>query len=205
VKTYSPSHRRRLIGLAALLCASLPAFSAVPPPARADAARLRAKVEAIERNAEARRPVALVTRVTEREVNAYLTYDVKDLLPPGLTEPRITVLPDLQLSATATIDLDAIRRQRQARGWLDPINYLSGKVPVALSGRLTASDGFARFAFDRASVGGVPVPKVIVQELVTFYSKTSENPRGLDIDAPFPLPARIRQIDIRAGEAIVKQ
>jgi hypothetical protein len=206
VKTYRAlSHRRRLFGLAAILCASLPAFAAVLPPTRADAARLRLKVEAIERNGEARRPAALVTRVTEREVNAYLAYDVKDLLPPGLTEPRITVLSDLKLSATATIDLDAIRRQRQARGWLDPLNYLSGKVPVALSGRLTASDGLARFAFDRATIGGVPVPKVIVQELVTFYSKTPENAHGLNIDDPFPLPARIRQIDIRPGEAVVKQ
>jgi hypothetical protein len=206
VKTYPDlSHRRRVFGLAAVLCASLPALAAVPPPTREDAARLRLKVEAIERNGEARRPTSLVTRLTEREVNAYLAYDVREQLPPGLTEPRITVLADLKLSGTATIDLDAIRRQRQARGWLDPLNYLGGKVPVALSGSLTASGGLARFAFDKATVGGVPVPKIIVQELVTFYSKTPGNPRGLNIDDPFPLPARIRQIEIRPGEAVVKQ
>jgi hypothetical protein len=199
------SHRIRLLGLAAALCASLPVFAAVPPPSRQDAARLRLKVEAIERNAQARRPAPLVTRLTEREVNAYLSYDVRDQLPPGLTEPRITVLPDLRLSGTATIDLDAVRRQRQARGWLDPLGYLGGKVPVALSGRLTASGGLARFALDRATVGGVPVPKMIVQELVTFYSRTPDNPRGLNIDDPYPLPARIREIDIRPGEAVVKQ
>ena len=78
-------------------------------------------------------------------------------------------------------------------------------MPVAVSGRLTASDGLARFALDRATVGGVTVPKMLVQELVTFYSRTSDNPRGLNLDDPYPLPARIRQIDIRPGEAIVKQ
>jgi hypothetical protein len=194
-----------VFGLAAFFCASLPALAAVPPPTREDAARLRLKVEAIERNGEAKRPAALITRLTEREVNAYLAYDVREQLPPGLSEPRITVLADLTVAGTATVDLDAIRRQRQARGWLDPLNYLSGKVPVALSGRLTASDGLARFAFDRAAVGGVSVPKFIVQELVTFYSKTPDNPRGLNIDDPFPLPSRIRQIEIRPGEAVVKQ
>ena len=163
------------------------------------------KVEAIERNGLAPRPTALVTRVTEREVNAYLAFDAKSELPAGFTDPRITVRPDLKLSGTATIDLDAVRKERQSRGWLDPLSYLGGKVAVAVSGRLTSSNGLARFALERATVGGVTVPKLLVQELVTFYSRTADNPRGLNLDDPYPLPARIRQIDIRPGEAIVRQ
>jgi hypothetical protein len=178
---------------------------AVPPLSREDATRLRLKVEAIERNGAAARPAVLVTRVTEREVNAYLAFDAKDQLPVGLTEPRITVLADLSLSGTATIDLDAVRKERQAHGWLDPLTYLGGKVPVALAGRLTSSEGLARFSLDRATIGGLQVPKMLVQELVTFYSRTPDNPRGLNIDDPYPLPARIRQIEIRRGEAVVKQ
>ena len=183
----------------------LPAAGAVPPPSREDAARLRMKVETIERNGLARRPAALVTRITEREVNAYLAFDAKSELPTGFTEPRITVLPDLKLSGTATIDLDAVRKERQSRSWLDPLNYLGGKVAVAVSGRLTSSKGLARFALDRATIAGVTVPKMLVQELVTFYSRTPDNPRGLNLDDPYPLPARIRQIEIRRGEALVRQ
>jgi hypothetical protein len=206
VKTHRAlSSRRHLLGLAAGLCAVVSASGAVPPPSREDAARLRVKVEAIERNSLARRPAALVTRVSEREVNAYLAFDAKSELPAGFTEPRITVLPDLLLSGTATIDLDALRKERQSRSWLDPLNYLGGKVAVAVSGRLTSSNGLARFALDRATVGGITVPKMLVQELVTFYSRTPDNPHGLNLDAPYPLPARIRQIDIRPGEAIVRQ
>jgi hypothetical protein len=206
VKTHraSPS-RRHLLGLAAALCGVVSAAGAVPPPTREDAARLRLKVEAIERNALSRRPAALVTRVSEREVNAYLAFDAVSELPGGFTNPRITVLPDLKLSGTATIDLDAIRKARQSRSWLDPLTYLGGKVAVAVSGRLTSSNGLARFALDRATVGGITVPKMLVQELVTFYSRTPDNPRGLNLDDPYPLPARIRQIDIRPGEAIVRQ
>lgn len=187
------------------MCAVVSASGAVPPPSREDAARLRAKVEAIERNGLRPRPAALVTRVSEREVNAYLAFDAKSALPAGFTDPRVTVLPDLKLSGTATIDLDAVRKERRSRSWLDPLNYLGGKVGVAVSGTLTSSNGVARFALGRASVGGITVPKMLVQELVTFYSRTSDNPRGLDLDAPYPLPARIRQIDIRPGEAIVSQ
>ncbi len=194
-----------MIGALAILAAVTPVRTEIQSASRDDAARLRAKIDAITRNAETSRSAPLITAVTEREVNAYLAFDAKDYLPAGLTEPRIIVLPDLALSGTATVDLDAIRQQRQSRGWLDPLNYLSGRVPVAVNGRLDATAGLARFALESAKVAGVPVPKVVVQELVTFYSRTDANPRGLNLDDPYPLPARIRQIDVRPGEALVKQ
>jgi len=194
-----------VIGLLAVLAAVVPVHTARQAASRDDASRLRAKIEAITRNAEVSPPAPLVTTVTEREVNAYLAYDAPEKLPVGVTGPRVTVLPDLNLSGTATVDLDAIRQQRPSHGWLDPLNYFSGKVPVAVTGRLDATGGLARFSLESAKVGGVPVPKVVVQELVTFYSKTESNPRGLNLDDPYPLPARIRQIDVRPGEAVIKQ
>jgi hypothetical protein len=44
-----------------------------------------------------------------------------------------------------------------------------------------------------------------VQELLTYYSRSESRPSGLNLDDPYPLPARIREIDIRPGEALVKQ
>ncbi len=174
-------------------------------PLRADADRFMAKVDAINRFAAKPQAQPLVTRVSEAELNAYLTYDAPSQLPAGLAEPRITVLPSLDLSGTAVVDLDAVRKQRQSRGWLDPLNYLGGTLTVAVVGRLQATEGQARFFLQSANLGGVPVPKVVVQELVSFYSKTEANPRGINLDDPYPLPARIREIDIRLGEAFVKQ
>jgi hypothetical protein len=191
--------------------ALLAVAAAVPLPpgreahSREDAARFRAKIEAITRHAEAGAPAPLTTAVTEREINAYLAYDAVAHLPIGLTDPRIAIQPDLSLSGTATIDLDAIRKQRTSRGWLDPLNYLGGTVPVAVAGRLAATGGVARFSLASAKVGGVTVPKVVVQELLSFYTRTDADPRGLNLDDPYPLPARIRQIDVRPGEALVRQ
>jgi hypothetical protein len=172
---------------------------------RDDSARLLRKVDAIVRNAESGQPAPLVTTVTEREVNAYLTFDGRSFLPAGLTEPRITVSPTLSLLGTATVDLDAIRAQHQSKGVLDPLNYLGGKVPIELSGRLEAAGGVARFSLESARLGGVPVPKMVVQELVSYYSRTEAKPKGVSLDDPYPLPARIRQIDVRPGEALVRQ
>jgi hypothetical protein len=187
-----------------LLCAAVP-DGASQAPSREDSARLLQKVDVIVRNGERGQPTALVTTITEREVNAYLAFDGRQHLPAGLTEPRITVLPDLNLAGTAVVDLDAIRAQRQSRGWLDPLNYMSGKVPVSVSGRLEAAGGVAHFSLDAAKVAGVPVPKMVVQELVTYYSRSQANPGGVSLDDPYPLPARIRQIEVRPGEAFVKQ
>lgn len=172
---------------------------------REDAARLRDKVDAITRHAASVSGASLVTQVTEQEVNAYLAFDAGEQLPAGLTEPRISILGEGRLVGTAVVDLDAVRQQRKSRGWLDPLNYLGGRVGISVAGTLNASGGLARFDLDSAKLAGVSVPKVVVQELVTYYSRSESNPNGLNLDDPYPLPARIQQIEVRRGEALVKQ
>jgi hypothetical protein len=51
----------------------------------------------------------------------------------------------------------------------------------------------------------VPVPKAVIQELLTHYSRTPENPTGIDMDAPFELPARIKEIRVGSGTSTVVQ
>ena len=57
----------------------------------------------------------------------------------------------------------------------------------------------ARFTLDSATVGGVPVPKSVLQELVAYYSQSESQPEGLNFEAPFRLPARIREIRTAIG------
>lgn len=172
------------------------------------------KVSAIEQHAvlldnpkaaRAAIPTARTTLVTEREVNSYLAFEAGSQIPVGIAQPRISILGDRRLSGTALVDLDAVRVQHKATGWLDPMSYLSGRLPVAVSGRLSSSAGVGRFELESASISSIPIPKALLQELVTYYSRTPANPRGLNLDDPFPLPARIRQIDVRRGEAVVVQ
>jgi hypothetical protein len=49
------------------------------------------------------------------------------------------------------------------------------------------------------------VPKTFLQELVSYYSRTPTNPRGVNLEDPFALPASIRQIDVGAGQAVIVQ
>ena len=97
------------------------------------------------------------------------------------------------------------RADRSSGGILDPLNYISGQVPVTARGVFRARDGKGRFQLISAEILGVPLPGPIVQELVAFFSRTPEYPNGFDMDAPFNLPAKIREVVVNKGEALMVQ
>ena len=144
------------------------------------------------------------TQLTDAEVTAYIRHHAREQTPVGVVEPTITALGDGRVGGRAVVDLDAVRKQKQ-RGWLDPLGYLSGRLPVTAKGRLTTKDGVGRFQLESAEISSVPVPKAVIQELLSFYSKTPQNPDGINMDDPFELPARIREIRVAKGAATVVQ
>jgi hypothetical protein len=168
-----------------------------------DAELLRQKVAGI--TAFAANPTATPRRttVTEQEVNAFLAYD--SALPVGVLDPSISILGDGRLTGRAVVDLDAVRRQNASGGSLDPMSYLTGRLPVTIDGVLRTNDGIGRFTLESATVAGVPVPKPVLQQIVSHYSRSPDLPDGVDIDAPFSLPARIREIQVGHGQAVIVQ
>jgi hypothetical protein len=70
---------------------------------------------------------------------------------------------------------------------------------------LTTKDGVGRFQLESASVSGIPIPKILLQEIVGYYTRTAETPAGINIDDPFALPVRIREIQVERGQAIIVQ
>jgi hypothetical protein len=144
------------------------------------------------------------TPITDLELNSYLAFNEKAQVPTGILEPTLNALGDGKVSGRAIVDLDAVRTQKQ-RGWLDPVGYLSGRLPVTASGKLTTKDGVGQFQLESAEISGVTVPKAVLQELLTYYSKSPESPNGISMEAPFELPARIREIRVGAGTSTVVQ
>jgi hypothetical protein len=74
-----------------------------------------------------------------------------------------------------------------------------------LSGVLRTKDGRGQFDLQSADISGVPVPKFLVQEIVTHYTRGEDRPNGIRLDDPFTLPASIKQIDIGQGQALIVQ
>lgn len=170
-----------------------------------DAELLKQKVATITAHGERPTKQGRRTTVTEREVNSYLVYDARPQLPAGVVDPAVSILGTGRLSGRAVVDLDAVRHAKASQSWFDPTNYLTGRLPVGATGRLTTRKGVGRFELESANVGGVPIPKILLQEIVSYYSRTPEKPSGINIDDPFELPARIREIQVERGQAIIVQ
>jgi hypothetical protein len=196
---------RLLPWVAALACAAgLSAQTATL--SKQDATRFQTKLLQIEKNSlvPARGAAARRTQVTDSEVNAYLKFLAGSQVPVGIVEPELHGAGDGRVTGRAVVDLDAVRTQ-QKRAWTDPLAYLSGRLPVTAAGRLTTADGVGRFTLDAAQISGVTIPKSLLQELLSYYSRTAETPAGINMDEPFKLPAAIREIQVGVGTAAIVQ
>jgi hypothetical protein len=145
------------------------------------------------------------TTFTQDETNSYLKFGAGDLLPTGLTQPEITMLGQGRVSGKAIVDLDIVRQKQSSGGWFDPTSYLTGKLPVTASGRIVTWDGKGKFELASAEVSGVPIPKSFLAQMVNFFTRTADNPRGSSIDDTFELPAKIRTIDVEQGRFVLHQ
>jgi hypothetical protein len=180
-------------------------FAAADPVSRRDAARLQAKIEKINKNSGTRGKVAARTPITETELNSYLQYELGDRIPTGVKDPWLSILGDGRLSGRAVVDLGQVGQSRTSGGMLDPFSYLSGSLPLAVNGMLRTKDGVGTFGVESVSISGLPVPSWMLQEIVSYYSKSPSSPKGVSIDKPFALPSGIREIQLARGQAIVVQ
>ena len=193
--------------LAAAVLVTSVALDAQPTLSKTDATKFQTKLTQIETNGtrprKAKAPLRS-TQVSENEVTSYFKFLAGSQVPVGIVEPTLRALGDGRVAGRAVVDLDAVRTQKK-RAWTDPLGYLMGKLPVTASGTLTTQNGVGRFQLDSAEVSGVTVPKSLLQELLSYYSKTKENPSGINMDDPFQLPSAIQEIRIGQGVATIVQ
>lgn len=146
----------------------------------------------------------LRTTFTDADLNSWFTMDGKDNVPAGLLQPVVTFLAAGKLSFRGVVDLDAVRKSKQ-RGMLDPMNLLSGLLPITMTGALSGAGGMATFDVQSATLGTWPLPRSVLQELFAYYSKSTEYPDGITLGKPFALPAAVKSIVIARGTATVVQ
>jgi hypothetical protein len=202
------TRRFAFVAVVGLIAAA--SVDATPDPvvARRDADAFKIKLSEISRRGSHQttiRPDAALTTVTESEVNGYLTLDVADDLPAGVVSPNVVMLGQGRASGQAVVDLDRVRQSIRATSVLNPLSYLRGRLPVVATGTLESREGVARLQFESATVSGVRVPKFVLQQIVSYYSRSETFPSGINLDDPFNLPARIREIQVERGRAIVVQ
>jgi hypothetical protein len=145
------------------------------------------------------------TSFSESELNSWFAYRSSEVMPAGVTEPRVTLVGNGKVKAAATVDLEVIAKQRSSGRTLDPWSYLGGRLPVTLSGVLRTENGMGRFDLEEAAVSGVPVPASVLADIVSYYSKTDSDPEGVRLNDSFRLPSQIKQIEMGVGQAVIVQ
>jgi len=170
---------------------------------RQQADAFQRKIDTITRQgaSASARPGVRRTPVSETEVNSWFAYRSQALLPRGIADPHITIVGNGKLMGTVLVDLSAVTNGSS----LSPFTYFSGRVPVNVSGVLHTQDGEGRFDLESSDIGGVPVPKPLIQQVLSHYSKTESHPQGVRLDDPFELPANIQKIEVGQGQAVVVQ
>lgn len=190
---------------APLILAVAASIAAAIELSREQGDRLDRKIAEINKNASMERVRPKQTPVSELEANSYLNFNLREKIPRGLTDPQVSFLGHGNLGGRVFVDIDEFKRHRGSGGMMDPLSYISGRVPLTARGVLRTQDGKGQFQLISAEIHRVPIPKRLLQELVTYFSRSQDNPRGIDIDEPFHLPAKIRQVIVNAGEAVVAQ
>jgi hypothetical protein len=207
LRTRTPGFVRRLTisVIAAVSLAGSGDLAADTTFTRADADAMQRKIDQIVQLAPGVARRQKLTPVTEREVNAYIRFTLRDQVPTGIAEPIITILGDGRVSGRAIVDLDEVSRSSRSTSWFDPMRLLSGRLPVTATGLLETHNGVAKFTLESATVSGLPVPKGVLQQVVSYYSRSPEDPDGIGLDDPFELPAQIQEIRVQPGQALVVQ
>lgn len=193
---------RALLAVLTMAAALHVGTAAQSPQAQADATY--GKLMGIVKAGESAKAGPRRTSFTQGEMNAYLQHRAQSWLPTGVTNPKVDFMGVDRVATTVTADLDGVR-QKSSGGWFDPTAYLSGRLPVYVVGKLITQRGTGRFELESATVDGIPVPRLFIQELLAFYTRSADQPAGVRLDEPFALPSAIERIEMRAGHATVVQ
>jgi hypothetical protein len=189
----------------AIGAATFSVAGAAPGDARDDLNRLKQKIEVINQPAGAEAAGRRRTVITEPEVNAYLAIEGPAILPTGVVNPKLSILGADRVTVQAVVDLDQVRLKRNSTSLFDPLRYLRGSLEVSATGLVRAREGLGRFEFESADIEAIPIPKFLLEQIVSHYSRSAARPSGFSLDDPIALPAGIREVLVERGQAVVVQ
>jgi hypothetical protein len=194
------------LALAAVLAAgadNLPTAPRSGPLSWDQANSLTRKLEAIEKRRIENSRKKETVLFTQGELNSYLNLTYADQLPNGLRDVEVKLDRD-RILAKGLVNIDKVKgKVGDGGGSFGPLSFLSGDVPVEITGKLTARDGFGQIAWESVYLSSMRVPVSVLEQLVLSATKTAESPEGFDITAPFRLPYSVNRLRLEPGRALL--
>ena len=157
-----------------------------------------------------RRPVAAppTTRISERfaAVPTAVVADEPKAEKSGATQdqaPAATPVWAGKAKPPAAVPTPATPVVGNTPTWMAPAEIESDTVAPLNQ----APGGRERIELARAyaDLGDRATARTLLQEVVSYYSRTPEHPEGIRLDEAFALPANIQKIEVGSGQAVVVQ
>ena len=164
---------------------------------------LARKLEAIEklRIEKGRKPRTVL--LTQGELNSYLNLTYAEKLPKGLRDVAVRLDRD-RILAKGLVNIERVKgKVGEGGGGWGPLSFLSGDVPVEITGKLTAKEGFGVVQWESVYLSSMRVPISVLEQLVLSATRTEANPEGFDIHAPFRLPYSVNELRLEPGRALL--
>ena len=126
-----------------------------------------------------RTPGAVRTPVSESELNSWFAYQCGAAVSGRRVSCSGHACRQRSNLGQAIVDLDVIGKQKSSGGTLRPLESAWRQGPRDGHGRAAHEQRRGDFAVDRAELSGVPVPVSVLQQLISYYSRSPRNPDGV--------------------------
>ena len=185
----------RALALIAVAVVGAAGFAGV---SRTDYLNAKKKFQALDK--QAMKPGTRVS-LTATELNAYVQNELPTVAPPGIRDPVVELHGNNVATGRAKVDFLKLRSARgKATSWMMR-KLLEGERDVAVTTRVTSSNGRATVDLQRVEVSGVPISGGALDFLVDNY--LIPNYPNAKIGRPFALPKRVDRIEVAPGVAYV--
>jgi hypothetical protein len=167
-----------------------------------EASALARKLDEIKKNHAAGASESQLSKITlsQSEINSYLKLMPPKSVPAAIYDVRLR-LTSGRIHLSARVDFDRIQSALLQASTFRPAAFLSGQMPVEISSQFDSANGFGSVVLDEVRLGPTLVSPEMVGRFVRSITRSSRNPDGFDILAPFRLPYSIRKIRLKSGRA----
>lgn len=140
---------------------------------------MQRKLQYIEQNGGKSQPNPAPTVLSEQEVNAWFASPYAKL-PKGVRSLRVNGNTG-QITASASIDFDAVKEGRSGGGGFNPLmSMFNGIHEVQIAADAVAEGGQAQVHVQTVSIDDVNVPRFALEFFVEHYLKPKYPNVGLD-------------------------
>jgi hypothetical protein len=163
------------------------------PPAVVKVLDVFSRLQAAQQQrAAGKTPARVQFRLSDAEINQYMTYALHSTPRPGLDSVSVKIYPYNYISTYTTIDFDAVERWKPGTipALLKPV--LNGKKTVWVDYRFSAENGSAAFSVEKAYFQSVRLPAFFVEKMIEIVA--ARQPEKYDTTKPVPLPFGLRRL-----------